>query len=313
MKIAILKPDHLGDLVLSSPAINKILSLNHDVTLIINKNIDFLARFLFPQVKILHVTFAHLSRNSEVDFLEPIFEQVKSSDLLISLRNDPIMKTLIFNRINSSNFWITEDSLDDHESNLQQKCISPVTGEYKPIDFFYTYQKTNKLWPTKISKLGLVISAGFFNNSLPLSRWLEFSEHFIKSFSSKIFIICGPNEYPDAMILQKLIGTAEIIKGGNNIVPFLDSISILDLLVATDSGTAHLCSLSGVPILSLFGASPSTRFRPLGVSNRLVTLNYNCSPCPQFEINKINLCTTKECLTNIRLRNIIDVLPARGK
>lgn len=304
MKLVVLKPDHLGDLVLSAPAINKLLTLNHDITLIINKNVEFLAQYLFPNIKLAYATFTHLSRTNETTSIDEVFELVKTSDLLVSLRNDPELQKQVFYNIDPSKLLITGDSLDVHETTLHSECLEPLTGAYLPLDFFNTYKNTYKIWPTQIKKLGLSISAGFFNNSLSVLRWIEIARYFTDHYQAEIYIICGPNEYEEAIILKALLQTCQIIKGSKNLVEFLDPVSELDLVIATDSGTAHLCSLSGVPIMSLFGASPYKRFRPLGHYNKVVTLDYNCSPCPQFEVKKINHCITKECLNNISVQQI---------
>ena len=55
----------------------------------------------------------------------------------------------------------------------------------------------------------------------------------------------------------------------------------VDLVIATDSGTAHLTSLVR-PVISLCGGSPWTRFAPLGRYNVVLSRRYPCSPCWQF-------------------------------
>src|SRR5262249_17484715 len=72
----------------------------------------------------------------------------------------------------------------------------------------------------------------------------------------------------------------------------------VELVIATDSGTAHLASLVQ-PVLSIFGGSPWRRFAPLGPCNAIVTRQLPCSPCPQFDRSLINTCATRECLANL--------------
>lgn len=308
MKISILKPDHIGDLILSAPAINKLLSMDHQVSLLINKNTEFLARFLFPNISLDYVTLSHLSRNGEMNSTEIIYRYANNCDLFISLRNDPELGELVLSHLNESKSLIIENSLDIHETILQSRCIQPLTGDYDPLTYFKTFKNQVKPWPDKFHKIGFVISAGFFNNSLSVSRWYEFAQYFIENHLSEITIICGPNEKKDALILKHLIGTATILEGTKNVGDLLEKVSELDLLIATDSGSAHLCSLSGTPILSLFGASPYKRYHPIGKNNRIIKLNFNCSPCPQFEVNSVNSCITKECLSSITVKNIAEAL-----
>ncbi len=304
MKISILKPDHLGDLILSAPAINKLTSLGHDITLIISKNADFLARYLFPNAKIKYATFSHLSRTNEVNDLNSVFEAIDETEMFVSLRRDPQIEELIFSKINKRNSLLIENSLTTHETLLQANCIKPLSGTYLPVDFFATYNNQIKPWPKHIRKVGFVISAGFFNNSLPVIRWYEFAKYIIETFDAEISIIGGPNERNDSIVLKSLIGKASLIEGAKDIDQFLIKVSPLDLIIATDSGSAHMCSLSGVPILSLFGASPHERYQPIGRYNKVIRHVFNCSPCPQFEVQKVNRCISKECLNSIVVKDI---------
>lgn len=309
MKIAILKPDHLGDLVLSVPAINKLQSAGHEITLLINKNVEFLAQFLFPNITLKITQFAHLSRKNESDDFGAVFEEVRNSDFFISLRNDPVLEELIFNKISIKNFSVVESSLDIHEPALQQKIIQKIVGEYSPLDFFYKYGHHPKPWPKEYKRIGFIISAGFFNNSLSLETWYEFGRHLQKTYQSEISVIFGPSEKSDAKVLKLLLGgEITLIEGSADVDSFLKQIKNLDLLLATDSGSAHIASLAGIPIVSLFGPSPYLRFQPLGMSNKVITLNFNCSPCTQFEMQRVNICISKECLSSIRVKDIERVL-----
>jgi hypothetical protein len=90
------------------------------------------------------------------------------------------------------------------------------------------------------------------------------------------------------------------LAGGTDYAGFLNELSdAVELVIATDSGTAHLAALAR-PILSLFGGSPWRRYAPLGRFNAVLTREVPCSPCRQFDRESINLCHTQECLTNLR-------------
>lgn len=93
--------------------------------------------------------------------------------------------------------------------------------------------------PKEISKIGLVISAGFFNNSLPLIKWVEYAQFFMRHYKAKITIIAGPAEISDAKILSQIIKNSNVVLGGQNVDEFLKLIRDLDLLIATDSGLSY--------------------------------------------------------------------------
>ncbi len=307
MKITILKPDHLGDLVLSIPAINKILEIGQEINLFCNPDTFFLAKFLFPNIKLFPISFPHLAKNQFSDDLDFFFKEANESDLVVILRSDKIIHEIVSKNVFKPIFS-TEVSLEIHETLLQKKGIEKLTGNYECESYFYRYNFLPKPIPKEISKIGLVISAGFFNNSLPLIKWVEYAKFFMRHYKAKITNIAGPAEISDAKILSQIIKNSNVVLGGQNVDEFLKLIRDLDLLIATDSGTAHIASISGVPILSLFGASPYKRYKPFGPFNRVVCLEFTCSPCPQFEILRVNKCITKECLVSIQANNLLKEL-----
>jgi heptosyltransferase-2 len=116
----------------------------------------------------------------------------------------------------------------------------------------------------------------------------------------EVYLVGGRREILDLNILHGLLKLpwSHVVIGDDNFQAFLDKISTLDLLIATDSGTAHICSLV-VPVLSIFGPGPSRRYAPFGAHNRVLTLDLVCSPCYQFDKKMINLCVSRECMNTI--------------
>jgi heptosyltransferase-2 len=150
--------------------------------------------------------------------------------------------------------------------------------------------------------VGLCISAGFQLNRWPLCHWLDLAQ-LLRRRGIGIVLLGGPAEaarlHVLASTLQEVVGEAPpVLVGGRDIGSFLSALAAaVDLVIATDSGTAHLASLVR-PVVSLFGGSPWRRFAPLGASHVILSRNYPCSPCSQFVRRRVNLCHTQECLTN---------------
>ncbi len=86
--------------------------------------------------------------------------------------------------------------------------------------------------------------------------------------------------------------------GSADFAAFVATVADLDLVIATDGGTAHLCAL-GAPVLSVYGPSPFRRYAPFGLHNRLVTRDLSCSPCCQYAAHLVNSCLSNECMTAI--------------
>jgi heptosyltransferase-2 len=306
-RIAVIKPDHLGDFVLSVPAVWALIDAGYDIELFIDKNVSFLANYLFPTIQKKFIKLAHLSKEGESEDLFNLKEIQERFDYVVGLRNDKKILNQSFYSSFGLPFSIVESSYHVHETASQKASIYSLVGNYEIADKFYRYGFLPKNKPNRVNSVGLCISAGFLNNSLSLFQWFDQAMNLITKGVREIAIVFGPKEKEDAYILHKIIFKSFAFKSGHlkisllpgsaDVALFLKKLNELDLLMATDSGTAHIASLSGVPIVSFFGPSPYNQYRPIGKNNDVVTNNLSCSPCSQFEAGKGNACLTKECMT----------------
>ena len=281
-RLAIVKPDHLGDLILSSAA---------------SKN-QGLARFLFPDAEIRLLDLPHLSKTggekrSEVDLSE--YGQIAM------LRTDNVI----------NNAWLAErnpfyvlpaDTHELHQSVIDYSVVRALRGVYD-IDtcHFGDRVKTLQAKAAKPPKtIGLSIGSGFHANAWPIAKWVGLCRA-LRDRCESLVVLCGPAERAAAERIQAAVGgdgKTTIIQGGSDVASFVGAVADLDLVVATDGGTAHLCSLAA-PLVSVFGPSPFLRYAPFGRHNRLLTRRLSCSPCCQYAGHLINTCLSNECMAGI--------------
>jgi heptosyltransferase-2 len=160
----------------------------------------------------------------------------------------------------------------------------------------------------------LCISAGFHLNAWPASHWFDLARCLDRR-GMEVVLVGGPAERPRLQILasaveEELGYSPKVHVGDSNFEAGLRRLAeAVDLVIATDSGTAHLASLVR-PVISLFGGSPWTRFAPLGRFNLILSRRYPCSPCWQFVRNAANLCHTQECLNHLLPEEVAACLDA---
>jgi heptosyltransferase-2 len=304
MRVAILKPDHLGDLVLAAPAIAAIVRRWGNPTLLCHPETKGLAHHLFPGLATRPILFPHLDRTRKSYLLaRPLAEFDRSFDLLLCLRWDSELKIHL---CETAIAWHAseQEELDIHVAVEQREAMVAWTGPYDLLDsYLYPHLSGRPGLPQRVEAVGLCISAGFPLNSWPLNHWLELA-HRLRRRNVQTVLIGGPSERSRVQVLAKAISDqtgalVEVLCGGPNFGDFLQRVvNTVDLVVATDSGTAHLVSLVR-PVLSLFGGSPWRRFAPLGAGNAIVTRQLPCSPCPQFDRSLVNTCVGRECLANL--------------
>jgi heptosyltransferase-2 len=301
MRVAILKPDHLGDLILAAPAIAALKRRFDELTLLCHPDAVALARHLFPGLALRPILLPHLDRRYKrgMDF-QPLREIRDDFDLFICLRWDAIIKTHL-DAAGVTYQTSESDALDVHVAVEQRDVIATWTGPYDLLTSF-DYAPWPRELPRRPKRVGLCVAAGYPLNAWPLNHWLELAERLTRR-RIEIVWIGGPSEISRLRALAEAHSSpgklARMLIGGADFGKFLDELAeSVELVIATDSGTEHLASLVR-PVLSIFGGSPWRRFAPLGPCNAIVTRQLPCSPCPQFDRSLVNTCATRECLTNL--------------
>lgn len=297
MKLLLVKPDHFGDFILSVPAL-RALSECYELVLYVNPQVIFLAQYLFPEVQVRPMALPHLAKGRVHKVFDSSQLKNDSFDLPIFLRRDDALERLA-NLHFGSQYIMVSPSPSQHETIVQKNAIKQITGNYSRTMHF-----KGPTWPPRFGDpgcIGLCISSGFSGNSWPLNYWLALARLLLEK-GARITLIGGPDEVPFLEVLHRSLRRYSrvcTLIGGNDFSSFLGQVATLDYVVASDSGTAHLCSLR-TPIVSIFGPSPAARYAPFGRHNLLLTTDLYCSPCLQFDPARINHCVSRECLSNIR-------------
>jgi heptosyltransferase-2 len=265
-----------------------------------------LAGHLFPGLDARPLLLPHLDKDRSLhdDALHAAARALRESfDFLIALRGDEYIQRLL-DQTELEHCSPGSARLDVHVALEHRATIFPFTGEYDLYSSFsYAHGCPSRDHLPSIRRVGLCISAGFHLNAWPLAHWMDLAVRLHRR-EIGIVLIGGPVEKVRLKILTESLADSlgyrpNCLVGGNDFGRFLRSVAdSTDLVIATDSGTAHLASLVR-PILSLFGGSPWRRFAPLGRQNAIVTREYHCSPCCQFRHHIANICHSQECLVNL--------------
>jgi heptosyltransferase-2 len=305
VRVGILKPDHLGDLILAAPAIAALGRRFKQLTLFCHPKNVLLAQHLLPgiAVRALHLPHLDKDRGRDLDTRSRLRALRDEIDLLICLRWDGQIERLL--TIPEVEYLVLGTvRLDRHVAAEQQDLVAPLTGPYDILDsFVYPACPPVTARPVRLGAVGLCLSAGFRLNAWPLCHWLDLAAR-LHRHGTRIVLVGGPAEIGPlrtlAAALQDKLGyQPQTLVGSNDFGATLQRLhESVDLVVATDSGTAHLAALVR-PVVSLFGGSPWRRYAPLGRHNAVLSRRYPCSPCQQFDRTAVNTCHTQECLSNL--------------
>lgn len=111
-------------------------------------------------------------------------------------------------------------------------------------------------------------------------RWPRFSE-LAKALLKEGWRVCLCGGPAEAQRFNRADWPAEVIdlQGRYSLPQFAYLAPCSDVVVANDTGPAHVAAVAGARLLSLFGPTSPAVWRPLGDRVRVVTSQLPCSPC----------------------------------
>lgn len=82
-----------------------------------------------------------------------------------------------------------------------------------------------------------------------------------------------------AQIAAALDGKCTNLVGQTSLERLIEELRGCRLLLTNDTGTMHLATLVGVPVVAIFGSTEPRLTGPLGEGNRVIRRHVECSPC----------------------------------
>ena len=305
------KPDHLGDLVLASAAVRALAHAHPDLTLFVASRSTTLARWLFPELQVETLDLAHLAK---ADAADPPSVDLAQFDAVAFLRRDGVMTPQWADLRARRHVMFVEDH-GVHQTLLDYGVVREFAPAYDIDARFFADAGTSVAEKARRSpqRVGLSIGSGFYTNAWPVVRWIELGRALSRR-GIEVHVICGPAEAATARILLDGAGLdrARRIMGGADFAAFTAAVAKLDLVVGSDGGTAHLCSLV-TPVLSIFGSSPMRRYAPFGRMNSVISQALSCSPCIQYAARLVNGCASVECMAAITSDDVLRAMDRRNE
>ncbi|MCX7899553.1 MAG: hypothetical protein N2444_05645, partial [Methylocystis sp.] len=242
MKIAVVKPDHLGDFIIAIPAVRALLARNHEVTLFIASGNRALARHYFPQLETVALDLPHLNRklsDSNWTVAYKALGMLRSFDMVLFLRRDGFLTPENFSEWTDYALFI-DDRADRHQSQLEHSTILPVSGDYDIDEMFFG--ANSPIFPSAPQAVAFAIGSGFpFKKWSPLS-WAELGQA-LRRGGARVEILVGPGEIWEGQMIARAIGLdprASVFVGGNDFSALEQWLEDFDLVIAVDGGSAHL-------------------------------------------------------------------------
>lgn len=132
----------------------------------------------------------------------------------------------------------------------------------------------------------------------PAASFGELATRLARRLDRPILLTVGPGERDQAQqVVNAMDGPATIIEP-KSLRELVDTLAGAHVVVAADTGPAHIAAATGVPTLTLFGPKDPEVLAPLGPRIATVRAGVRCSPCI------LRACPDPICMTQLSVDSV---------
>ena len=292
MKLLIELPTWLGDAVMASGAVEKLIkNVNPEKTVFLG---SFVSTSLYKE-----------NYNIIIDDRKHRFKQLfklPRADMFVSFRNSLYSKLLAF----KYNGYTFKNTTNLHMVEKYNLYINSILKKNLPL-----YPPKLSFKPKKFNQKTFGINPGATYGSA--KRWYpqEFAK--VANYLSKygdIIIFGGPGEEEIAKDIEKnlIIKNYKNLCGKLTIKELCEYIGGLSGFITNDSGPMHIAAAYNVPIIAIFGPTDYTETSPWSKNYKIITKNLECTPCKKRECPL----KTHECMKEIKAKDVIKEINESG-
>ena len=150
--------------------------------------------------------------------------------------------------------------------------------------------------------------AGAAVKQWPVENWAAVAEGLRQATGAGIALTGGPGERElTAAIAARLTQPALDLGGQTSFGQLAAGRAACDLVLGSDSGPLHLAVAAGAATVQLYGPVPAAKFGPWGEPGRNITLSspFSCAPCDRLDW-PLSALPLHGCIAAIRPADVID-------
>ena len=315
-RILIIRPDHLGDVLLTTPAIRAIKQQHPDISIHVlcgEWSANVLANYSEIEV-VLTLPFPGFQRNPPEGTPNPYVQVLKSAQMLrkigytsaVIMRPDHwwgamlayfagIKERIGYDVRNVSPF-LSKVIPYRHEHVVEQnlRLVEGWTGEIESDKIQYSYPVNEKDkfyinsyladWQISIRKPIICIhpGAGASAKLWEVEKWAKVADILSSQFAATVVFTGSPSEAPYInSVMEQMDEVAYNISGSTNIGQLAALYQRALIVLGPDSGPMHLASAVDTPTITLFGPADPIEFAPWGQRRKhaILTSRIDCRPC----------------------------------
>lgn len=316
-RILLIRPDHLGDVLLSTPAMRLLRKVRPAAELhaLVGPWSADVLETCEALDQVLTLPFPGFSRAPNPNLRSPYvlaYETSRKLRLLryhaaIILRPDHWWGALVAflagipvrvgYALTDVEPFLTHSVVLKHEHAVLQnaRLVAQLTGQpltEAGLDFRYSVTETERAWvhgylgeldvPASDRVIVLHAGAGTAIKQWDPERWAIVADRLARQAQARVILTGSEAEIPLARAIHgRMTESSFVMAGDTNIRTLAALLERAVLALGPDSGPLHLAAAVGTPTVALFGPADPNEFRPWGPADRhlVLTSDIGCRPC----------------------------------
>ena len=336
--ILVVKLDHIGDMVLSTPVFEAIKKRYPDCFLgvmcstkgsVVLKNNPWVDRYWIFDADMFDREGSNNQETKAANLKSVLEIREMRFDVCVGLREDgnniPILnllgakKTISFHTFTQYAALLDKSAEhigDRHTAHINFDLLRlidvPAPKELRPRIYFTDEDErwaADRLEEAGIREthrlVGVSPGGGWFLNWWPWERYAELCRR-LQEYDRDIRIVLfgGKAEREVCGEISRAVSLPLISAAGKGTVQETAALmNRMECVIANDGGPMHMATAAGTRVIALFGPSP-TWFFPLGSGNTIIRKAFPCSPCPQFVKGEKPQCLDNRCMKAISVEEV---------
>jgi heptosyltransferase-2 len=306
-RILAIKTDHIGDFLLSLPAVRDFVRREPDATIgyVVGSENRVLAERV-PWIDEVHVydakRYARRSPASDDSVLDGIL--ARGWDLVIDLTNESTsalsaLRRPSRHRRDIGTYRLHEylrglgrrsGPLAEHVASVFYRALGMPTPDPIVPEGIRTTEADHaeaaallaRAWPGDRQLVALHAGATWEFRRWPVARFAKVAQDLEERGYSAV-LVGGPNDREVSAAVAQAAGlSAARNLAGQTSLPVVAAIfERVACAVANDGGPMHLAAAQGAPVVGIFGPQTPGWFAPIGTTSRALWDKRECSPCSQ--------------------------------
>jgi len=333
-RIVIIKLDHIGDVILSIPAIANLRAHfpQAHITMVVNSSSESVARYISHVDEVLCYDARFFDKSGSGKMLDLSCGmrfaremRKRGFDLIVDLRGG--FASLLFamiagskHRIDRGTYLVQRrsgriSSASEHEAevNLDMLARAGIPIRFREMSLGLT-EADLTCADSLLGECGSIDSyppVVIMHPGAPgsLKRWsvekyAQLACELVQEYNARIVLVGSKGEKSITRSVATAVnGQAVDLSGQTTLGQLAAVLCRADLFIGNDSGPMHLAAACGAKVIGLFGPTSPQRFGPYGDNCAVLRMETECSPCMREECKK----PEHRCIDSISVDDVMKI------